>query len=142
MTHVNEVQTSDTAFITELKGEVRALRAYFYIRLASLFGDVPLVTTEITFEESKNLKRDPVSSIWDFISTELTESANLLPVNQKDKGRMTKGAALGLKARAMLFAGRYQEAADAAIQSMNGHQHNERKLRVREARSSSPSKSE
>jgi RNA recognition motif-containing protein len=35
-----------------------------------------------------------------------------------------------------------QEAADAAIQSMNGHQHNERKLRVREARSSGTSKSD
>ncbi|MGN6193753.1 MAG: RagB/SusD family nutrient uptake outer membrane protein [Ginsengibacter sp.] len=121
LTHVDEIQTSDTAHINELKGEVRALRAYFYIRLAFLFGDVPIVKTEITLEESKNLTRDPVSAVWDFISTELTESAKLLPVTQKDKGRMTKGAALGLKARAMLFAGRYQEAADAAQAVMDLH---------------------
>ena len=124
LTHVGEVESSDTALITELKGEVRTLRAYFYIRLASLFGDVPLVTTEITYEESKNLTRDPVSSIWDFISSELTQSAALLPLTQKEKGRMTKGAALALKARAMLFAGRYQEAADAAkaVMDLNVYQ--------------------
>jgi RNA recognition motif-containing protein len=35
-----------------------------------------------------------------------------------------------------------QDAADAAVQSMNGYRLNERKLRVREARASSSSKSE
>ncbi len=114
LAHVDQIETTNTAFIDELKGEVRVLRAYFYIHLAILFGDVPLVTSELTVKESEQLKRDPVSDVWDFISKELTESANLLPATQKDKGRITKGAALGLKARGMLYAGRYQAAADAA----------------------------
>jgi hypothetical protein len=57
--------------------------------------------------------------IWDFISSELTESAALLPNTQADKGRITKGAALGLKARALLYAGRFAEAATAAKQVMD-----------------------
>jgi hypothetical protein len=114
LANVDRVETTNPSLIDELKGEVRALRAYFYIRLASLFGDVPLVTTEITLDESKTLVRDPVYKVWDFISSELSKSANALPVKQKDKGRITKGAALALKARAMLYAGRYQDAADAA----------------------------
>lgn len=112
--NVDRVETTDTVLIKRLKGEVRVLRAYFYIRLASLFGDVPLITSEISLKESKTVARTPVGQIWDFISAELTASANLLPLSQSEKGRITKGAALALKARAALYAGRYQEAADAA----------------------------
>jgi hypothetical protein len=112
--NVDRVETKDPALIPRLKGEVKVIRAYLYTRLAALFGDVPLVTTEISLDESKNLERTPVSEVWDFISSELSEAADALPLTQKDVGRITKGAALALKARAMLWAGRYQEAADAA----------------------------
>jgi hypothetical protein len=117
--NVDKVETQDSTLIRRLKGEVRVIRAYLYIRLASLFGDVPLVTTEITVDESKKLTRTPVSQVWDFISQELTTAADELPVTQKDIGRITKGAALALKSRAMLYAGRYQDAADAAKQVMD-----------------------
>ena len=112
--NVDRVATTNTALINRLKGEVRTLRAYFYIRLAFLYGDVPLVTKEITSEEGQLIKQTPVSQVWDFISTELTEAAVLLPLNQTDIGRIRRGAAIALKARAMLYAKRYQEAANAA----------------------------
>src|ERR1700743_2066100 len=48
LAHVDQIQTQNPALISRLKGEVRALRAYFYMRLASLFSDVPLITTEIS----------------------------------------------------------------------------------------------
>lgn len=112
--NVGKVQTTNTALITRLTAEVKALRAYFYMRLASLWGDVPLVTTELSLEESKKVTRLPVAQIWDFVSKELTDAAAILPTAQTDKGRVTKGAALAIKARAMLYAGRYQDAADAA----------------------------
>lgn len=114
MENIDRVQTTNTALVDRLKGEVRTLRAYFYLRLASLYGDVPLVTKSLTLQESKSLTRNPVSQIWDFVATELTQAAGLLPPTQTEKGRVTKGTALALKARAMLYAGRYQEAADAA----------------------------
>lgn len=49
---------------------------------------------------------------------ELSEAAPLLPLTYAaaDKGRVTRGAALGLLARANLWAGRYQKAANAADQ--------------------------
>lgn len=114
MENVDRVEATDPDLISRLKGEVRALRAYFYYRLAFLFGDVPLLTASISLDESKELTRDPVASVWDFVSTELAEAADLLPLTQKDKGRITKGAAMSIKARAMLYAGRYQDAANAA----------------------------
>ncbi len=119
LTHVDKVQTSNPALITRLKGEVRTLRAYFYSQLAFLYGDVPLVTTEISVEESGQLVRTDVDEVWDFVASELTETATMLPLTQAEKGRITKGAALAIKARAMLYAGRFQAAADAAKDVMN-----------------------
>jgi hypothetical protein len=111
---VDRVQTTNTALVNRLKGEVRVLRAYYYSQLALLFGDVPLITTELTLAESRELTRSSVSDIWNFVSDEFTQAADLLPPTQTEKGRVTKGTALALKSRYMLYAGRYQEAADAA----------------------------
>ncbi|WP_332368558.1 RagB/SusD family nutrient uptake outer membrane protein [Spirosoma telluris] len=116
--NVDKVASTNTALINQFKGEARALRAYQYIKLASLFGDVPLVTKAISLDESRTLARTPIAQIWDFVDKELTDAAGLLPTTYAaaDKGRFTKGAALGLRARANLLAGRYQQAAEAADQ--------------------------
>lgn len=112
--NIDKIKTNNQTLIDRLKGEVKVLRAYLYIKLASLYGDVPLVTTETTLEASRKLTRTPVAQVWDFISKELTDAAAVLPTTQAEKGRITKGAALALKARAMLYAGRYTDAATAA----------------------------
>jgi len=112
--NVDKVQTKDQELIDRLKGEIKVLRAYHYIKLAMLYGDVPLITTPLSIEESRNLTRTPVAQVWDFVAQEFTDAAAVLPTTQEEKGRVTKGAALALKARAMLYASRYQEAAAAA----------------------------
>lgn len=119
--NIDKVPSADTALINSLKGQVRVLRAYQYLKLVFLFGDVPLVTKSLTIEEGKNLVRTPSTEIWDFINAELTAAAGQLPLAQADKGRITKGAALALNARAMLYAGRYQAAAAAAKAVMDLH---------------------
>jgi hypothetical protein len=119
--NVDKVEGSSATVINQLKGEVKALRAYQYIRLVGLYGDVPLVTTPLTIDEGKKVTRSTADQVWDFVDAELTEAAGYLPVTYAaaDKGRVTKGAALALKARANLFRGRYQQAADAAKQVMD-----------------------
>lgn len=121
LANVDRIKTNNRTLINRLKGEARVLRAYEYILLAAFFGDVPLVTTPITIDEGKKLTRTPVSEIWDFIDNELSESASALPLSYtgQDVGRVTKGTALALKARADLYAGRYQLSADAAIAVMD-----------------------
>ncbi|RZK45458.1 MAG: hypothetical protein EOO59_21030, partial [Hymenobacter sp.] len=42
--NVDKVTSTNTTLISQFKGEARALRAYQYVKLASLFGDVPLIT--------------------------------------------------------------------------------------------------
>ncbi len=112
--NIDRVETNDTDLINSLKGQVKFLRSWFYIRLATLFGDVPLVTESLPLSESYSIARTQVEQVWDFIENDLTEAASLLPVDQNTSGRATKGAALGLKARAMLYAQRYTKAAEAA----------------------------
>lgn len=117
LANVGDVQNANAALMARMTGEVRVLRAYYYSRLASLFGDVPLVTEQLSLIDAKSVTRTPVSQVWDFISNELTQAADALPnvyTAATDKGRVTKAAALALKARSALYAGRYQEAADAA----------------------------
>ncbi|MGQ7871014.1 RagB/SusD family nutrient uptake outer membrane protein [Sunxiuqinia sp. sy24] len=119
--NIDRVEADNTTLISQLKGEVRTIRAYHYLKLVMLFGDVPLITTSINVDEGNVLTRDPAADIWDYISTELTTAAGELPASYSgnDKGRVSKGAALGLKARGMLYAGRYAEAAAAAKQVMD-----------------------
>lgn len=117
--NVGQVKPTSQALIDRLTGEVKVLRAYYYSKLAVLYGDVPLVTKVISLEESRQLTRTPVNQIWDFIAQELTDAAALLPTTQTEKGRITKGAALALKARALLYAGRYPEAAATAKEVMD-----------------------
>ncbi|MCE7064992.1 RagB/SusD family nutrient uptake outer membrane protein [Dyadobacter sp. CY326] len=114
--NVDKVASTNTALINQLKGEAKVLRAYQYIKLAGFYGDVPLVTSALTIDESRTLVKAPVAEIWDFIDKELNEAAALLPATYpaSDKGRVTQGAALGLAARASLYAGRYAKAAEEA----------------------------
>jgi starch-binding outer membrane protein, SusD/RagB family len=84
-----------------LKGEVRFLRGYHYATLAITEGQVA---------------RTPAAQVVDQVLADLDFAAGVLPKSYSaaDQGRATKGAALALKARAALYASRWQLAADAA----------------------------
>lgn len=112
--NIDMVVTANTDLITHLTGEVRFIRAYLYTNLVFIYGNVPLVTKSLTIDEAKNVEQTPASGIWDFIYKELNDAANELPVVASEKGRITKGAALALNARAMLYAKRYDKAAELA----------------------------
>ncbi|HEX5152952.1 MAG TPA: RagB/SusD family nutrient uptake outer membrane protein [Parafilimonas sp.] len=94
---------------TEYKGEARFLRAYQYFTMSQLYGDVPLVTSSITAADANQVTRTPVADVHSFIVKELDEISNVLPdsYSGSDVGRITKGAALALKARIELYDGDY-----------------------------------
>ncbi|WP_184549227.1 RagB/SusD family nutrient uptake outer membrane protein [Mucilaginibacter sp. FT3.2] len=116
--NIGKVPSTNTTLINRFKGEAKVLRAYQYIKLAGFFGDVPLITKTISIAEGQQVTRTPVSQVWDFVDKELSDAAALLPASYAaaDKGRVTAGAAWALKARADLWAGRYQLSVDAANQ--------------------------
>jgi len=96
--------------------EAKFLRAVSYLSLVSLFGDVPMPLTPMTDAEARALTNTPASKIYDQILQDLDQAAAVLPASYSgaDVGRATKWAAIAYKARAALYAGRFQIAADAA----------------------------
>ncbi|WP_085537656.1 RagB/SusD family nutrient uptake outer membrane protein [Massilibacteroides vaginae] len=112
--NVDLVEELEVDLKSRLIAEVKTLRAFAYINLVMFYGDVPLLITNPDIQEAKSITRTSANEIWNFISEELSSSSVNLPIEQIERGRVTKGVALGLKARAMLYAGRYQEAKLAA----------------------------
>jgi hypothetical protein len=90
--------------------EVRFLRAYFYFELVKRYKNVPLIKTVLTPEESATVKQATFQEVVDFIVKECDEVAAVLPIDYKafagvnETGRATKGAALALKSRILLYA--------------------------------------
>ncbi|NIF06533.1 RagB/SusD family nutrient uptake outer membrane protein [Chryseobacterium sp. Tr-659] len=92
-------------------GEMRFLRALMYFDLVRIFGNVPLVTKETTnVNEYFGQGRTPVETIYDFIESELKESIALLPAAASQKGRVTKGAALGILGKVLISRNKFTEA--------------------------------
>lgn len=91
------------------KAEVRALRAFYYFELAKRYGDVPLTLEILTEQQANSITRASFKDVIDFVVSECDTVAEVLLESysasvDKETGRITKGAALALKARALLYA--------------------------------------
>jgi hypothetical protein len=94
--------------------EAKFFRAYNYWLLFRDFGGVPIITEVLDINDKKLYEpRADRKTTVDFILKDLTEAANDLPkqssLSSSEIGRITKGAALGLKARVALFEGTWQK---------------------------------
>jgi len=105
--NIDKIKTTNTGLINQFKSEARVLRAYNYMKLAGLYGDVPLIKSAINTADGLTATRSKVAEVWAFIDKELTEASAFLPNSFAgvDKGRVTKGTALALKARSALWSG-------------------------------------
>ncbi|TLX70769.1 RagB/SusD family nutrient uptake outer membrane protein [Labilibacter sediminis] len=86
-----------------MKGEVYFLRGYLYHNLVAMYGGVPIIDKPYTLDENFNIARDTYADCIDFISNQCDSAAKYLPLNI-EQGRAAKGAALALKARALIYA--------------------------------------
>ncbi|WP_256011688.1 RagB/SusD family nutrient uptake outer membrane protein [Desertivirga xinjiangensis] len=106
--------------LSRLEAEMRLIRAYQYSRLITHFGDVPLVTSPMKLGEAYSIVRTNKEEILKFIFTELDFAAQNLPQTYgSGLKRLTKGAALGIKARTALYMNKWTEARDASLAVMN-----------------------
>ena len=96
-----------------MKAEARFLRAYYYFCLFRQYGPVIIWGDQLAPEDAQGetLDRNTVDENIDFIVSELDKAAADLPLHIKDiganeswTGRATKGAALALKSRVLLYA--------------------------------------
>lgn len=94
----------------QYKGEALFLRAFFYHRLVTLYGEVPLkITSELT-----ELGGAPAEEIYAQIASDLKEAIEILlntAYANTEEGRVTRWAAQAMMARVWLFyTGFYQKA--------------------------------
>ncbi len=90
-----------------VSGEARFLRAWFYYNLLINFGAVPVVKDQVfDITDFVNIPRGTFADCVQYISSELDAAAAILPASYQgnDYGRVTKGAAMAVKARLLLFA--------------------------------------
>lgn len=119
--NIDKVTDIDESLRKRLDAEARFIRDYAYQQLIGLYGDVPLIDHLQEIDEFKPAKT-PKAEIVQFIVDDIDEYYNNLPVtyeNATDEGRVTRGAALALKARALLYNGQWAEAAAAAKDVMD-----------------------
>ena len=95
----------DDALKLRTEGEARFIRVYQYFLMAQLYGDVPLITQNISTTAADTVTRTPKATVTQFMLSELAAIAPNLPQSYSgsDVGRITKGAALALKARIELY---------------------------------------
>lgn len=111
----------DLQLKNRLIGEAKFLRANYYFILVQLFGDVPL--SLVPAKPGDDLKPARVSKerIYnEVIVPDLKEAITLLPRREEyadqDKGRVSKGAAVGLLAKVYLTLKQYQLCIDQCNQ--------------------------
>lgn len=90
-----------------LKGQFFFLRAYTYFRLVRLYGGVPLILKSQSLEdENLQVPRSKTSECVTAIANDLDSAATFLPqswTSTSDIGRVTKGAAMAVKGKVLLY---------------------------------------
>jgi hypothetical protein len=106
---------------TRFLGEAHFLRAYFYTDLLLNYGGVPIINRPYDNITDYSLPRATADSTLKFILNDLNIAIEKLEPKPiiNGKGKATKGAALFLKARILLFTGNYKEA-NKTINVLNG----------------------
>jgi hypothetical protein len=103
---VKGVQFLDEVTKTHTIGEVYFLRAYTYHYLVALYGGVPIITSPYGLDQDYSTARKTYEECVNYIVGQLDSAAMYLPASFSggDRGHATKGAALALKARTLLYA--------------------------------------
>ncbi len=112
-----EDATFDESDIGQMKGEALFIRTLYYSYLIDLFGDCPLILETPNDDTQGDLPRTAKEDVLAQITGDLDVAAGLLPdsySSSDDVGRVTKGAALALKARILLYNEEWEAAAVAA----------------------------
>ena len=101
ISRIDDVTFTSDDVKNRIKGEAHFIRSMLYYHLAVIFGNVPLVTAEVTAPQNMNLNQVSADQVFAQIATDLTAAEGLLPTT----GRVSSGAAAALLGRVFLQAG-------------------------------------
>lgn len=116
ITNVPKIEM-DATLKNRLVAEAKMLRAYFYFNLVRIYGGVPIYDG-LPADGNYLKARNSTAEVYNFIVSDLTAAAAVLPqtYSSADKGRVTKGGALGLLSKVYLYMKDYQKAYDTSNQ--------------------------
>lgn len=113
--NVDQDKEDSPELIQQMKGEARFLRAYYYFILLRHYGPVIIWGDQASDQnvQAESLDRNTLEENVEFIISELDKAIEVLYYEVNDeglglslasnKGRITKGAAMALKARVLLY---------------------------------------
>ncbi|WP_372754467.1 RagB/SusD family nutrient uptake outer membrane protein [Labilibaculum sp.] len=114
-TIINDADPTISDNVVEMIAEAKAIRAYSYLELATLFGGVPIRTENAVEASDYHLARSTADEVYAQIETDFLEAIEDLPLKSEyasaDKYRMSKGAAQGFLGKAYLYQEEYAKAA-------------------------------
>lgn len=89
-----------------MMGEVHFLRATFYFNLTRIYGGVPIIKNVYGLNDDFSIARNSYADCISFIISDLDKAIELLPLQHtgNNLGRATKGAAMAMKSRVLLYA--------------------------------------
>jgi len=101
---------NDSLNIAWFRGEAHIARAFYYSELIKRFGGVPLITTTFSPNESEPVAKKSYEEMVEFVVSEIDTYKDSLQLNWKtsnfkgNDGRFSRGSALAIKARVLLYA--------------------------------------
>ena len=110
--YIPKVPVIDEGIRQRSLGEAYFLRAHAYFELSKIYGEVPLILEQNVLSGTYNVSKSSVDSIRAQVESDLLKAIELLPetYTDADRGRVSKGAAMGMLCKLYLFKDDFQNA--------------------------------
>lgn len=117
---IQEMDLSEDAY-KKLEGQARFFRAYTYFTLIRSFGAVPYIDKPLELTDVENITRTTKDEVYAKVMEDFDIAIANLPVqwDEANSGRITKGAAMAMKARAALYYNNWETAMTEAKNVMD-----------------------
>ncbi|RZK60722.1 MAG: RagB/SusD family nutrient uptake outer membrane protein [Pedobacter sp.] len=103
--------TRDKLFISSYRGEAHIAKAFYYSELLKRYGGVPIINKTLQQSgDDTNVAKSSYDDVVNFIVSEIDNYKDSIALNWKTNGysdqdgRFSKGSALAIKARVLLYA--------------------------------------
>ncbi|MFV0607495.1 MAG: RagB/SusD family nutrient uptake outer membrane protein [Niabella sp.] len=121
---IRNIKDDASPDLLQLKGENLYIRAMMHFNLVRVFGrpyaenggtslGVPILSDDLTDEQTLTVSRSPVKDVYDFVIADLLKAADLMTV-KKTNSFASKDVAYALLSRVYLYKGDNQKAIDYA----------------------------
>ena len=114
LSKVNLIPNYDGEKKNRVLGQAYFFRAFQYFDLIRSYGDVPYIDKPLSLSDQEGIVRTPREEVYGKVMQDFDKAIEYLPKSwsASEYGRVTKGAALAMKARAALYYGKWDVAAE------------------------------